>query len=114
MSALLVGILVVVVSSVGFWLSMFGRKPIPQSAMAYTAPPAEAVTSPSPGRRGVGTAALAAVGVDRSDRRATPVDIPASVRVRSVALLALGVIAAAALIGVVASLLVVAAVSLLN
>jgi hypothetical protein len=99
MSALLVGVLVVMVSAVGFGAAMFGRRPVPQRAMQVAGAPVGAVTLPSRGGAGA-----ADPDVDSPKAR---VDIPASVRLRSASFLALGVIGAAAVLGVLLSLVVV-------
>jgi hypothetical protein len=100
MSALLVGVLVVMVSAVGFGAAMFGRRPVPQRAMQVAGAPVGAVTLPSRG----GAGAADDPDVDSPKAR---VDIPASVRLRSASFLALGVIGAAAVLGVLLSLVVV-------
>jgi hypothetical protein len=116
MSALLVGVLVVMVSAVGFGAAMFGRRPIPQSAMRYAGAPLEAVTTPS--RSGAGSARRPTAAVDdrpaEERRAAMQVDIPASVRMRSMFLLAVGVVGFAAVLGVVLSVVVVGFFTLIN
>lgn len=93
----------VIVSAVGFGAAMFGRRPVPQRAMELAGAPAGAVTLPSHG----------AAVVDEEPLPAR-VDIPASVRLRSMCFLALGVIGAAALVGVLMSIVVVALSTLIN
>lgn len=102
------------VSAVGFGASMFGRRPIPQVAMQYRGSPAAAVTAP---RSAAGRTAAAPAGATRDDdaRRPHPrIDIPAPVRIRSLCLLAGGVVVTAALVGLVLSIIVVGFFALLN
>ncbi|UDY34867.1 hypothetical protein [Dermatobacter hominis] len=109
MPTLIVGVLVVAVSTAGFALSMFGRRPLPQPATtvatAAPVPVTPARDGAAPRRRRAAATTAAGVG-DREVPR-LQVDVPASVRIRSAFLLALGVIAAAAAVGVVLSIVVV-------
>lgn len=101
------------VSSLGFGAAMFGRRPIPQPAMQYAGSHPGAVMAPS--SAGGGRGAAAGDGTVPDDRTAAmQVTIPALVRVRSGALLALGVISIAALMGVVLSIVVVGLVMLIS
>jgi hypothetical protein len=109
MSALLVGVLVVMVSAVGFGAAMFGRRPVPQRAMQFAGAPVGAVTVPSQGGAGAGSV----VDADDESPKAR-VDIPASIRLRSICLLALGVLGAAALLGVLLSIVVVGLSTFIN
>lgn len=137
MFTLLLGVLLVVGSAVGFGLALFGRRPIPQPAMAGAGAPADvgvAETWPSstvaaaddvaplPDDKGDGLTTksvpfwqrllqrdLTAERVDASD-----VTLSGWVRLRSSLLLALTVAGLAALLGVVASILVVGVVLLVT
>jgi hypothetical protein len=106
---LIVGLLVVAVSTAGFALTMFGRRPLPQPATTPggATPPAvtparEAAEEDGRARRRTRVAASSDQEVQRLQ-----VDVPAAVRIRSAFLLALGVIAAAAAVGVMLSIVVV-------
>lgn len=112
-TTLIVGLLVVALSALGFGIAMFGRRPPLQPATTVGA------TNPDP----VTTASLegpaATVRKRRANRSAErsgsaeprearlQVSVPTAVKIRSAFLLALGVIAAAATIGVVLSVVVV-------
>jgi hypothetical protein len=107
---LIVGVLVVAVSTAGFVVTMFGRRPLPQSATTTVDPVAPPVT-PTRERRRISRRAVRA-----ADAAVDPapdvvprlhVQVPAAIRIRSAFLLALGVIAAAAAIGVLLSVAVV-------
>jgi hypothetical protein len=103
---LIVGVLVVVVSTAGFALSMFGRRPLPQPATTAAAA-APAAVAPSRDRRATRRRPAAAATAAQGEVPKLQVDVPAAVRIRSAFLLALGVIAAAAVVGVVLSIVVV-------
>ena len=106
MPTLIVGLLVVVVSAAGFGLAMFGRRPLPQPATATvgsTAAPVTVARDAAATRRRGGPAP-----VDPTvDTPRLHVDVPAPVRIRSAFFLALGVITAAAVAGILLSIVVV-------
>ncbi len=138
MFTLLFGVLLVVGSAVGFGLALFGRRPIPQPAMATAAAPlgaGPAETRPSSrqaGARGEDDRVLEApddglttksvprwqrlLQRDQTAERVDASDVTLSgwVRLRSSLLLALTVAGLAALLGVVASVLVVGVVLLVT
>lgn len=121
MSALLIGFLLVVVSAAAFGFALFGRRPIPQPAIAGASL-----------RRGTGSGAEnqpRAVGGTTSDRsfgisterpiesiHLTAADVRPSRtrRIRAGALLALSVVGSAVLIGAVLSIVAVGAVLLIS
>lgn len=104
MPTLIVGVLVVVVSTAGFALSMFGRRPLPQPA---TTAAVRAPTAVTPSRDRAARRSASTVPIEPGEEPKLHVDVPAAVRIRSAFLLALGVIAAAAVVGVVLSIVVV-------
>ena len=103
MPTLIVGVLVVVVSTAGFALSMFGRRPLPQPA---TTAAVRAPTAVTPSRDRAARRSASAVPIEPGEVPKLHVDVPAAVRIRSAFLLGLGVIAAAAVVGVVLSIVV--------
>lgn len=115
MPTLIVGLAVVFVSSAGFAVAMFGRRPLPQPATASAATVATPVTaardegrSTKRPRRSTAPSAIQADTSPTDD--VTPrlrVDVPTQVRIRALFLLTLGVLAAAALVGIVVSIVVV-------
>jgi hypothetical protein len=131
MLTLLVGILMVTVSAIGFGLALFGRRPVPQPA---TVTATEHPVVPGPEQRPSSPVAASTIAPPREDlevtgpwwrrllaREATAERQPTSdvtlspwVRVRSAFLLGLTVVGLAALIGGVLSVLVVGAVLLLT
>ncbi len=142
MFTLLVGVLLVVGSAVGFGLALFGRRPIPQPAMARAAAPlgaglaetrpssrseAPISSDPAPGDdpaadRGDGLVTKVVPRLQRLLQRdataervdASDVTLSGWVRLRSSLLLALTVAGLAALLGVVTSVLVVGVVLLVT
>lgn len=106
MPTLIVGLLVVVVCSVGFGLAMFGRRPLPQPATVGAGIAAPPVTA-SRDSAGESTRPVARPDDDATDVPRLHVDVPTPVRIRSAFLLALGVIAASAIVGVLLSIVVV-------
>lgn len=107
MPTLIVGLAVVALSTAGFAVAMFGRRPLPQPATAV------AVDAPVPVPA---VSESARIGSRRSVRRNSDevdeaprlqVDIPGPVRIRSAFILALGVLAVAAMAGVLLSVVVV-------
>ncbi len=106
MPTLIVGLLVVVVSAVGFGLAMFGRRPLPQPATAGVATIAAPVTA-SRDSSDVGRRSPARPSTEPTDLGRLRVDVPAPVRIRSAFLLGLGVIAASAIVGILLSVAVV-------
>jgi hypothetical protein len=120
MSALLVGVLVVLVASAGFAVSLFGRRPLPQPAMQTAATVPNAVTSPSRGGGRITRAARKIAAIAAGDEVDAPpppsidVEIPATTRARSVLILAAGVIGTAAVVGVLLSVAVIALSTLLT
>jgi hypothetical protein len=108
MGALAVGVLVVLVSSVGIGAAMFGRRPIPQPATVTAGEHPAAVMAPSsPAAGGAARRPVRTVPIDVEETR-VQVTVPTPVKVRSGVLLGLGVLAIAAFVGVVLSLAVVA------
>lgn len=110
-TTLIVGLFVVAASAIGLGVAMFGRRPPLQPAttavVAHPDPVTTASQAPSPApsvrsRRPVGD-------VRSEDPRQSrlQVSVPAQVRIRSAFLLGLGVIAAAAVVGVILSVVVV-------
>lgn len=115
MFTLLVGMLIVALSTLGFGYALFGRRPVPQPAM-QGAPPllvedgAEAPPSSSATDVLAPVAGTTVVAPPVEGRRARDVTITPWVRLRSALLLALTTVGLAALIGAVLSVLVVAVV----
>ncbi len=120
MPTLIVGLAVVVVSAAGFAVAMFGRRPLPQPATGSGAPITAPVTAardergerstPRRGRLTRGTPAPLSTTAPTPAAAITPrlhVEVPAPVRIRAAFVLALGVLAAAALVGIVVSIVVV-------
>jgi len=137
MLTLLVGILMVTVSAIGFGLALFGRRPVPQPAtgagpghsgvvLAEQRPSSRAAVEDPPlgGRAAPPAADLQVTGPwwrrllareATAERRPTSdVTLSAPVRIRSAILLALTVVGLAALIGGLLSVLVVGVVLLLT
>lgn len=119
----------VVISAAAFGVALFGRRPLPQRAMAGDADPLGSVvsgnaaeTTPSLLRSGQVTVARVP-GVDSPVLIHPPhepghldlgeVRVPSAVRVRSAVLLALGAIGVAVLLGAILSIVVVGAVLLI-
>lgn len=113
---LIIGLLVVAVSAGGLALSMFGGRPPIQPATAAVGPGPSAVTTASQGRSRRRQAARPATerssDVDQAPR--LQVEVPTAVRVRSAFVLGLAVITAAAVIGVVLSVVIVGAFTLIG
>lgn len=113
---LVVGVLVVAVSAAGFAFSMFGRRPPLQPATAVDVPvPAAVVPSredSAPGRRR-GQAKVPRHS-PQGDVPRLEVEIPTAVRMRSAFLLGLGVLTAAVVLGILLSVIVVGAFTLIG
>lgn len=117
MPTLIVGLAVVLVSAAGFAVAMFGRRPLPQPATASTVPVAAPVTAARDLSSGTGrrtetrsqtpTPPETAPAIRNDSAPRLHVDVPTSVRIRAAFLLTLGVLATAALVGIVASIVVV-------
>ena len=110
MPTLIVGLAVVALSTVGFAVAMFGRRPLPQPATAApaTAPAPVATVSEGPTGRPVRQVARRRADDDSDhDVPRLQVEVPAPVRIRSAFILALGVLAVAAAAGVLLSVVVV-------
>jgi len=107
---LIVGLAVVALSTVGFAVAMFGRRPLPQPATAapMTSPAPVATVSEAPSGRSVRRVERRRPD-DGSDRDVPrlQVEVPGPVRIRSAFILALGVLAVAAAAGVLLSVVVV-------
>ena len=128
MLALLVGILMVTVSAIGFGLALFGRRPVPQPATGSgTGHPGAIVAEQRPSSRlstppsreevevtGAWWRRLLARDATAERRPTSDVTLSPWVRVRSAILLALTVLGLAALIGGLLSVLVVGVVLLLT
>ncbi|MEX0768360.1 MAG: hypothetical protein WD029_07805 [Microthrixaceae bacterium] len=112
MLTLFVGILIVVLSALGFGYALFGRRPLPQPAMGSTlgalpADLAEAIPSSTVSSEDHGDPMPNEEDIPLNGRRARDVTITAAVRARAVLLLFLSVVGIAAIIGVVLSVVVV-------
>lgn len=117
MPTLIVGLAVVLVSAAGFAVAMFGRRPLPQPATAAAVAVAAPVTAArdlpnSTGRRRetrsqTSTHPGASPALSDAKVPHLRVDVPTPVRIRAAFLLTLGVLAAAALVGIVVSIVVV-------
>ena len=119
MFTLFVGILIVVLSALGFGYALFGRRPIPQPATGLALGVAsDEFTEAIPSRFGSSlqddSDAFDSEEVSFRGRRAKDVTITPAVRARSTLLLALTVIGIAAIIGVVLSVLLVGVVFLVT
>ncbi|MHB1137589.1 MAG: hypothetical protein ACYC2O_01450 [Microthrixaceae bacterium] len=109
MFTLLVGMLIVALSTLGFGYALFGRRPVPQPAMEAAPalprdPSAEALPSSGAGT----TTTTVVIDPPRDGRRARDVTITRWVRIRATLLLALTTIGLAAIVGAVLSVVVVA------
>lgn len=110
MPTLIVGLAVVALSTIGFAVAMFGRRPLPQPATAApaTAPAPVATVSEAPAGRPVRRGTLRrSDDVSAHDVPRLQVEVPGPVRIRSAFILALGVLAVAAVAGVLLSVVVV-------
>lgn len=118
MGTMIVGLAVVAVSAVVFAVSMFGRRPSPQPAMAapIAVPAAVTVSRDRVRRRRRRSGPRTAPPAAPADLDLPPlqVEIPSNVRMRSVFLLGLGVITAAAVLGVVLSIVLVGGFTLIG
>ncbi|MCP4434525.1 MAG: hypothetical protein GY812_03370 [Actinomycetia bacterium] len=123
MSALLIGLVVVVGSAALFGLALFGRRPIPQPAMAGAVSSLDGVagaeTAPSrfPGGEltvahisGIDTPVLVQAPDEPIHLKASDVRVSLGRRIRAAVLLAVSVFGTAMLIGAIVSILVVSAV----
>ena len=119
MFTLFVGILIVVLSALGFGYALFGRRPLPQPATGLTPRVAsDEFTEAIPSRFG----SVLEEDLDESDsegvpirgRRARDVTITPAVRARSTLLLVLTVVGIAAIVGVVLSVVLVGVVFLVT
>lgn len=111
-TTLIVGLFIVAVSALGIGFAMFGRRPPLQPATAAAVTHPDPVTTASQDRSPVATSSRrrrSSGGEPAGDvqRPCLQVSVPAAVRIRSAFLLGLGVIAAAAAIGVLLSVVVV-------
>jgi len=116
---LIVGVLVVAVATAGFGFSMFGRRPPLQPATADDAsfrPAVETsrVVGSTSGRRRRRTRPTGSDGVPDAAVPRLQVEIPTAVRMRSAFILGLGVITAAALIGMLLSIIIVGGFTLIG
>ncbi|MBS1838606.1 MAG: hypothetical protein JST64_13020 [Actinobacteria bacterium] len=114
-----IGVLIVAVSAAGFAITMFGRRPPLQPATtAEVAAPAAVTPSRVVRRRSRDRHPNSGGHADsRTDADEVPrllVEVPSAVRVRAAFLLGLGVVTAAAVIGVVMSVVIVGGFTLLH
>jgi hypothetical protein len=119
MFTLFVGILIVVLSALGFGYALFGRRPVPQPATGLAVGVAsDEFTEAIPSRFGSSlqddSDTFDTEEVPSRGRRAKDVTITPSVRARSTLLLALTVVGIAAIIGVVLSVVLVGVVFLVT
>lgn len=115
MPTLSIGLLLVALSAAGFAFTMFGRRPPVQTATTDRGTGSTAVTSSRVERQR--SRRLRPAGAQVIDVGMTPrlhVEVPSAVRVRSAFLLGLGVITAAAMIGVVLSVVIVGSFTLIH
>ncbi|MFV0315348.1 MAG: hypothetical protein ACK5O2_00090 [Microthrixaceae bacterium] len=107
MSALLIGFLVVVGSAALFGAALFGRRPIPQSAIAGV--PSGRATTSEDDRARPQTRPLRPVPVAPAPipLKAADVRLPAARRIRSGVLLAVSALGMALLVGAVLSIVVI-------
>jgi len=119
MFTLFVGVLIVVLSALGFGYALFGRRPLPQPATGSAlgvlpedlpeSIPSRSALGLNDGREMQNTVPMTAGG-----RRTRDVTITPAVRARSTLLLALGVVGLAAILGVILSVIVVGVVFLVT